>query len=141
MKINVTGKTYTPDYRNKYFVECEAMFGDADGEATVIVGGFLKGRDEEVLEDFLLTCERLSNAYPNGRGGGDEYNHVEGFNRWFQVESLERDEWDSLPEVVQILSADWVMEPDGMGHHATFEGYEVFYYDENGVKFNVAVEL
>lgn len=141
MRINILGEAEAPNYRDKYVVECEAMFGDADGKGMVVIGGFVMGKDEEYLADLLQTCERLTKAYPHGRGGGDDYDHIEGFNRWFRPDNLSLEEWESLPKAVQDLSSEWLMEPDGMGHQASFEGYEVFYYDENGVKFNVAVEL
>lgn len=141
MKIKLLEKADTPDYRNQYVVECEAMFGDADGKGMVVIGGFIKGQDEEHLEDLLQTCERLEKAYPYGRGGGDDYDHIDGFGRWFRPDNLSEEEYNSLPECVRDLCAEWLLEPDGMGHQASFEGYKVFYYDENGVKFNVAVEL
>lgn len=127
-------------HQNMYMVECEAMFGDADGEGQVNIGGFVRGQDEALIEDLLKTCERLVKAYPNGRGGSADYNHIDGFNRWFDADALPEEEYDALSEVHQNFIADWLYEPNGMGQQATFKGYKVYYYDENGVKHDVRIK-
>lgn len=128
-------------YKNMYVVECEAMYGDADGYGSLEVGGFIKGQDEAHLEDFLLFCERMKNAYPRGRGGYDDYNHIEGFDKWFDADNLSDEEYQSLPERVKILSTYWLNDPQGDGMQASFKGYKVFYYNENGVKHHTTVIL
>lgn len=141
MKIDIKDKALKDEYINAYVVECEAMYGDADGEGILEVGGFAKGKDEIYLEDFLGFCERMKVAYPHGRGGYDDYNHIEGFDKWFDADNLADEDYHALPEKVKFLSTYWLNDPQGDGMQASFEGYKVFYYDEQGIKYNTSVEL
>ena len=138
MKINIGNKVKTPI--DSYVVEVETMYGDADGWGRVIVGDFKIG-EEEYLEDLLKTCERMDEAYPHGRGGWDNYNHVEGFNKWFSIDDTTDEEYDSMSARMKELASEWEFDPQSDGSHASFYGYNVFYYDKNGVKHSVSVEL
>ncbi len=121
-----------------YMVEIETMYGDADGWGKIEVGGFPPTEEgEKLLVDQLDTLERMGMAYPNGRGGGDDYNHVEGFDRWFNCDDILEDEWIAMPELLRELSTDWEYSPDGYGHQAGYEGYDIFFYDISGKKFKV----
>ncbi|MEB9469509.1 hypothetical protein P4J10_23230 [Bacillus cereus] len=140
MELTIKEKVINISYLNAYVVECEAMYGDADGWGEVEVGGFTRGKDEHLLKEFLEFCERMKNAYPNGRGGYDDYGHVEGYDKWFYADNLTTEEFERLPKKVQELSTYWLNDPQGDGMEATFKDYEVFYYDESGIKHNVEVK-
>lgn len=141
MRIEIKDKALKRKYFNAYVVECVAMFGDADGYGKVEVGGFVKGQDERYMEEFLKFCDRMQEAYPHGRGGYDHYNHVEGFDKWFNVDSLKEDEYEALPDKVKELSTYWLNDPQGDGIQASFDSYKVYYYDALGVKYNVDVKM
>lgn len=139
MKIQIGEKLKTPI--NAYVVEIETMYGDADGFGRIAVGGFKKDEEEEYLKDLLETCERMDEAYPRGRGGYDNYDHVEGFNKWFNIDDTTDEEYNAMSQREKELSAYWEYNPQCDGGHASFYGYKVFYYDENGVKYEVSVKL
>lgn len=142
MKIEIKDKIINENCTDSYVVECKAMYGDADGYGKVEVGGFKKNQDEVLLWNFLETCERLVSEYPYGRGGGDDYNHVEGFNKWFDADMMSDEEYHSLSERVKSLTTGWLLDPTSFeGAQASFESFKVFYYDENGVKHNVEYTL
>lgn len=138
MEIHIKGRADVPNYREELVVEIKVMFGDADGYQTFEVGPF-KNENKKDLQDLLQTCERMSKAYPHGRGGGSDYNHVDGFNRWFDLENTTDDEYESLSEFVQNTGGDWPYEPDGMGYQSSYQSYKLFYYDAAGVKHNASV--
>jgi hypothetical protein len=140
MKFVVTGTSNVPDYRDAFVVEVQVMYGDADGYGDFEIGPFAKDKDDALLEDFVTLCKGMDAAYPHGRGGDDNYNHVPGFNEWFDSENhLTEEEWEALPQRQRDLGRDWPYDPQGDGVQASFEKYEVFYYDETGVKFDVKV--
>lgn len=131
------GEEVKTSYSLCYVVEIETMYGDADGYGQIVIGGFKPAQDEAHMVDLLDTLDRMGGAYPNGRGGGDDYNHVEGFERWFSIENIPKDEYEKLPETIKSLSTDWEYSPDGYGFQASYEGYDIFFYDISGKKFKV----
>lgn len=137
MKLKIGNTAVDKSYFNSYVVECEAMFGDADGEGFVNIGGFVKDKDEIYLEDLLNLCKRLKKERRINEG----YNHVEGFNKWFDIDYLTDDEYDALPETIKELSIYWLNDPQVDGRPANFRNYKVFYYDKTGVKYHVNVTL
>lgn len=94
------------------------------------------------MEELVKTLDGMKTAYPDGRGGYDTYNHVEGFSRWFGGEILDdfREEYEKMEEWEQRLHwNDWPYDSDGYGIQSSFDSYKVFYYDEYGNKYEVAV--
>lgn len=67
-----------PKYYNTYVVTICFMEGDADGyqyEEVVI-------KDEQTLKEFVDFCFRCAVAYPHGKGGLDNYEHVAGYRKF-----------------------------------------------------------
>lgn len=144
MKFLINDKPVESQHKNCFVVEVNVMYGDADGYGKVNVAGFRK--DCEVsqahMEDLIQTLEKMEKAYPHGRGGYDTYDHVEGFLKWFGGEILDEfEEWyNGLPEWQQrFYLNDWPRDPSGDGIQSSIEDYKVFYYDENGAKYEVRV--
>lgn len=135
MKLKVGKNAVNESYFDSYVVECEAMFGDADGKGFVSVGGFKKDKDESYLEEFLDLCERLKKESRTS----ESYGHVEGFNKWFDIDFLSDDEYETMPETIKNLSVYWLLDPQVDGRPASFRNYKVFYYDKTGVKYHVSV--
>lgn len=140
MNFKIGKKLIEERYLGCYVVEIKTMYGDADGYGKVIVGGFKKDFDENLMIDLLKTCERMEKAYPNGRSGYDSYNHIEGFNRWFNIEDLDEDIWESLSEHEQNFTGDWESEPGYDECQASYYDYSIFYYDDLGFKYEVNVK-
>lgn len=116
--------------RNQYEFEIHTYFGDADAYETIILP--LKDYDLAVKFANFLKFQ-LSTAYPNGRGGSEEYNYencptIKDWDFWFG-ESEEA-----------IFSEAWPCNWDYWGE-ASYDYAHLFYYDENGEKFNIEVEL
>lgn len=105
------------DKRNGYILKVDAMIGDADGDKDVELGPFKKG-EEDQLQDAIETCDRMLKAYPGGRGGGDDYNHIEGFEKWFEY--------------------DWPSDPMSHGQ-CSITGYSLIYI-ENGQEYDVQIK-
>lgn len=138
-EVTIGEKVKTPT--NCYIVECKAMYGDADGYGQLDYGEFKFGRDEDILVEFIEFCERMKNAYPHGRGGYDDYDHIEGFYKWFNQDDMDNDEWETMDErIKKFCNFYWLRDPQGDGMQASFKGYKVFHYDVTGAKFNVTVK-
>ena len=126
-----------PALRKVFVIECEAMIGDADDYKKVILGPFKLKENDDILEEAVKVCEKAQELYPNGKGGWDDYDSIEGFNIWFNngdtVEGLDDDDYRFE------LSGEW---PSGEHYGvASFESYEVFYYGQAGEKYSVDVEI
>jgi hypothetical protein len=123
------------DTRKGYLLIIETMIGDADGEDTVEVGCFQKN-ELHLLEEVIEVCDRMIDAYPHGRGGDDDYNHVKGFNKWFTEDCY--DDEDEIKEIEHLAPFDWSYRPDGNGIQNSIEGYKVIYLD-NGKEYKVEI--
>lgn len=124
--------------KNAYVIECEVMFGDADGKEMVTLGPFKESTDMEYLYEAIQACKNMKNAYPNGMGGDDNHNHVEGYDLWFSgclIEGLPKND----PRYK--LSCEWPQDPtNDYEGSASFEEYKIYYYDENEIKYHVKEE-
>lgn len=123
-------------YLDCYVVEIKTMYGDADGYGKITVGGFRKGEDEDLLNEFLDLCERMENC-----SDGDSYDQIEGFEKWFESYDLEPEDWDAMTEREKKLCGDneWEDDPNGYGDQATYSGAKVYWYSYTGAKYNVDI--
>lgn len=142
MEFEIARNPLEPKYKDCFVFEVEVMYGDADGYGLLEVSGFKKDceKSKSHMEDLVKSLEGMRSAYPHGRGGSDDYDHVEGFSKWFGGEiSDEFREWyENLEEWEQkFYWNDWPYNPDGYGVQASFEEYKIFYYDETGNKYEV----
>jgi hypothetical protein len=147
--------THTP---HSFEVEVTAMFGDADGYETIVVGPFLADnpKSAEAVVSIVQTLKRMEAEYPNGRGGGgdDEYYHVPGYEAWFGAFAADTEELylqetrsdlsyeefrkdSDLAEYFKIYP-DWPYDTHS-DSQASYDAHEVFYYDQNRVKHTVAI--
>lgn len=130
--------------KDVYKFETHVYFGDADMYQTLIF--FIKDQNRAIeFADFLTN--QLSVAYPNGRGGGDEYDYanspdVPDWNIWFgdgsyyDEESDEYLESDIQPEFPEEWPSNWEM-----GGEASYDWTKITYFDENGREFEVETVL
>lgn len=114
-----------------FYVDIEFMYGDADGYTNRTVGPFYPNQKEYLIQ-FLNMLEACLNAYPNGRGGDDEYEDVvEILKIWnFAYEEDDVPNIDKeLEKVVEQIKFYWEYDICGYGE-ATIENYNVTYYDK-----------
>jgi hypothetical protein len=137
--IKIKGKVKLPEYRNNYMIEIEYMYGDADGDSADQIGPFDATNEAEMeeLKDALITCKNMSEAYPHGRGGYDDYTErvAPGFDKWFNPEDYECETGKVNPFAIS-MECDPIC--DG---HASFKNYDLYYYDEVGTKHNCSVKF
>lgn len=120
--IAIAGQPTAPKYRDKFVVTVEFMYGDADGEGIEQVA-FGKNQ-KDLLVEFLNFLSRCANAYPGGRGGCDDYDHIEGWSKWVDYEG-----GGNNPTL------EWQNDPQGDGFQASFRHAFVEWYDAAGVPF------
>jgi len=143
-----------------YILKIDFMEGDADDyhhEEVVI--------EPEELDNFkslILAVECCNAAYQNGRGGYDEYYGLLEYDAFFSDDGINLENYDpedfDLDEDIsdedfQTFLENKIHEMNPMeiiithpcecnsGIHDSFDGYELFYYDENGDSFPVKVHL
>ena len=134
MKINITKKQKSkPRHLNCYRIAIKFMYGDADGYTTTKLFIPYNEKNEMELPRFLTFLENCDKAYPCGRGGNDDYDHVEDYDRYVEGEDCPK----GLDENFIFC---WEYEPDGSGMQAGYENYEITYFDENNVEYLVEVE-
>jgi hypothetical protein len=139
-------KAQTP---NSFEVEILTYWGDADGYKTFVMGPFIKDQDEDALQGLLETLHRMDNAYPDGRGGYDEYDGVEGFAGWFVREFDPENDSDSDADAI---GRKWKENQAGKAHiywpvdpyadmQNSYDKHKIFYYDENQNQYAVSASL
>jgi hypothetical protein len=143
MEILIKNPVKVPKYKNTYELVINFMEGDADDYHKSVV--MIKEEHIDHLKDLLDVVIRCNNAYQHGRGGCDEYNHIEGYNKYFSVEDLSEEEYDKLTEIFKskhhndsLIDHPYDSNSDC---HDSFDGYELYYYDENYNKFETEVVI
>lgn len=136
----VSGEEVTKENpRNTYRFEIHTYFGDADAYETLNL--LLKSKSKAIeFANFLKN--QMAVAYPNGRGGGDEYNYknspdVPDWEKWFG-DGYEEDEKTgeykkvSNPEFPEVWPSNW----EYWGE-ASYDYANIFYFDEEGREYAV----
>lgn len=157
MTVKLTIAHPIPDKtpKDSYTVEVEMMQGDGDGYNKLIMGPFKKDKDEPRIHCLLETLQRMEDAYPNGRRGGDRdsYSKVLGFEQWFgendSIEDIKQcspqlfashseKEFQDIIDLVGEFYDSWDSHYDTQD---SLSGYAVYYHDETGNKFTVRVDF
>lgn len=115
--------------KNAFVVEVTVMHGDADKYETIQIGPFT---DEQLnwLEQAIIVTRNLIKT--NSR----KYDNVEGYDLWFSgCLPNKYDYRDPIIKTISYLPNDCTC--DGCCK-AGVEKYEVYYYDENNVKYHVS---
>jgi hypothetical protein len=174
MKLEIKKKNKPKKKKtNLYELVINYMEGDADGnQRTKIQVGEDDYKNEDVqriFHELINTVECCNNAYPNGRGGYDEYDSVPGYSKFFREEveedELFDDEIGNLEEaeyeiaykplfeqytkdralIGKYFGTDWngfVDHPSDSNYISTsFDGWDLVYYDSNGDQFPVNVKF
>lgn len=140
----VEDKPIKPNYPS-YYIEFNYMIGDGDGETEY---GFACGKEdiEEVVKyvNILNKLEPLKghwgicfDNYPEEYPGEYIGLSEEEYKKFIRILSL--DEYDDLHNTVEENIYDCIKSSNGY-HFLVFEGINIYYYDENGKKFNVMIE-
>jgi hypothetical protein len=139
-KVKITiGKKIRPVERKKaYKFVINFMYGDADGEGTEEV---YVDKDNPYLEKFITFLKDCKEAYPRGRDGYScHYNSEKIKNYWLFCETGDELTDKQFEEIEECgISLDWQYDPTNEGYQASFEGYEVTYFDEDGQEYEVKI--
>ncbi|AGO48947.1 hypothetical protein N356_gp055 [Cellulophaga phage phi14:2] len=144
MKFKITDrvkKNRNPTSTFEFVIEL--MGGDADASfyPTVLVD-----ENNPYLERFVKFLENCKKAYPNGKGGYDDYSHVEDY--WLFIEESEfpddisKEQEAAFEKEVENcgITFFWESNYEYFGE-SSFVNYRVLYYDENGIKHNIEIEF
>lgn len=142
--------------KDSFVITATAGYGDADGSDDLTFA-VIPNKPEYMpyLEEAIDFCERMKAYFPHGMGGDDTYVGIEGGDKWLGFEpdssmySYELDEDDEeKPEISPIyreLTAcnyyeGWPGDPmTGGQSDASFSGYVVRYFDNDGVEHEVEI--
>lgn len=134
--------TITNDRNTGYYVKIHYMYGDADGYKDIEYGPFTEDKVVYLLA-FVNMLEECLSAYPNGRGGCDNYeDKVKGFAVWSLMDDIEDTEKCNYTIDGHKLTEDDINEIENIGFdveyfpgwddiEASIEYYTVEYYDSN----------
>ncbi len=115
MKITIKDPIKENNITETYKVDITTMTGDGDNYHHIIFY-YQNIIDVTVMVEM---CEELLKVYPYGKGGGDDYDHLDFFDEFF--------------------ADKWYYE-DGQ-YCDLMDEYKITYFDENGKEYNVDVEL
>jgi hypothetical protein len=140
---------------DSYVVEIQTMLGYGNVYRDFTVGPFKRGEQEASLQSLLETLGRMAEKFPHGMGGIDNYDDVLGYYEWFcairsieglmkLVDLIARDGAKVHHEIMSLSTEYWVewhmdaivdcLRPERL------TDYEVFYYDEAGMKHTVQTD-
>ena len=143
--MKLTIKKNTDVYVPHYVLNINFMEGDADGWPVESMT-FQEGEEEDIKR-IIMAVARCSAAYPRGRGGDDEYNGLLEYDAFFNEETFNA-HWDVCVEYDYDLADLERINPnkicinhptDSIGISTSFEGFDLFFYDESRVKNKVKV--
>lgn len=145
-----------------YRVDFQFMEGDADGEQSDSIEFDDKPEDVEAMKKFIMALECCNAAYPNGRGGYDEYDGLPEYDAFFK-EELDTEHYEDFLEKQGITDIEsdeaysavrkylnekynpneiFVDHPSDTNYISTsFDGYSVVHVDENGDETEVTITL
>ncbi|MGL4521348.1 MAG: hypothetical protein ACRCWQ_02180 [Bacilli bacterium] len=128
---SITGLTATQTTNpiNKYKIVITYMENDADGYPTETV--YMDGDKEKELIEFMNFLNRCAVAYMSGKGGSDDFSHVEGYKDWVINEDVPEEEQPNA--LIEWRYWDWE-------YCCDFEHADVYYYDANGVEYKVNMQ-
>jgi len=119
MRVIIKDKVLVKRLLNTFVLTVTFMHGDADAYTTEVA--LFPSYDTDILEEYMQLIVDCINEYPHGRGGSDNYD----------------------PAVIQKIEA-YICPPadctDLTGYEATFDSFELVFYDEIGAKFNCEVK-
>ena len=133
-----------------YEIVIEFIHGDADHFTQETIGTFTEN-ELDLLEEAVIICRKMKKSYPQGRGGDDNYNDsednqediengwIKDYNLWFSPDNYccEHPEDEHNPRIKKAIEHPYDIA--GCGNEATFENFEVIYYDKNGMVYEVDV--
>lgn len=131
--IKITKPIANKKIKEGFYVTVEFMYGDADGYKKETYGPFTQ-KEKQYLINFLNMLEKCLAAYPNGRGGFDDYHSkVKELKLWDMNGDCDDDAYEKLSQeerdVIERIGFEWEYCPDGYGCQASIEDYEVKYYN------------
>lgn len=159
MKFVIKNPVVTDAPLDSFVIEYKTMRGDADGFSQNTVGPFKKGEHETHLENIIQVFKGIAEKFPSGPY---QYFNVPGFCNWFQDDIGSMDDFynyypaqaarftpeeialveESIPLAMEIeLFPMWPF--DKLAYESAQESlreWQVFYYDNNGVKHEVEME-
>lgn len=106
-----TSKNISP--KNTFVVVVETMEGDADDTHYINI----ECKDETILREVIIHTEVMKKCYRNGRGGGDDYVGPY-YEKYFEG---------------NIFHYEGICD--------SIEGFEIFFYDEVGIKYDVSIVM
>ena len=121
------------------------MEGDADGNQDESIE--VDANEIEGLKPMLLALECCNAAYPNGRGGYDEYYGLLEYDAFFNSAEPDESYYDdfdneTLATRIKEMNPDgYVVEHpyDSNGCATSFDGYSLTYVDDDGNKSPVKI--
>lgn len=143
--------------KEAFVIECDAMFGDADGSKIVTLGPFPTGiRGEQFLEEAILFCLEAKQAQSR-----EDVMALPGFENWFPASAdmgydIEVDDTadvdddrneSTFPEAYKDFidketGGVWPMDPfSDWSIPASFNGFKVYFYDSGSNKYTTVIKL
>ena len=159
MEFKIIKKTKKKRTKKPYYrVEVDFMEGDADGSQSDTLEFYEDdANDMKNMSRFVMAVACCCAAYPNGRGGYDEYNGLPEYDAFFLEEEYNLDYYDFLDEGDELTEDEFhekvhqyvnKLNPDGifMDHPSdssyistSFNSYCITHVNSEGDKSQVEV--
>lgn len=146
MEFKIGEPTKTPENpKDAFLITCTAMFGDADGYEEVKMA-LIPNTPEYLpyLQEGVEFCERMAAYNPYKIGRDKSFKGIEGGDKWLNFYGPAYNDAE-IPEIYLDITQcnereGWPTDPmTDYTIEASFRGYKVRYFDENGVEHDVEV--
>jgi hypothetical protein len=129
MEFTITEQIKKKQIPSGYYVNIISMFGDGDEYHTFTIGAFNTSDNTiNLLPNLINTLKRMKELYPNGKGGCETYDSVEGFTFWFNEDNKN----------INPLAKSWAYNSD-YDETASLNEYWVTFMDDNQNEFKVNI--
>lgn len=138
MKITIGDPIKPESHKNEYKIVVNFMYGDADGHGSEII--FID-KDNSFLERFINFLDDCKKAYPNGRGGYNNYNSDVVPDYWLFCDDYDKELTEEEEDLLKSVDfyLNWHYDPSGDGIMSTFNDYKITFFDEHGVEHKVII--
>lgn len=143
MKLSIGQPIVEPDFSNCFEIVVNMMHGDNTSSAT---DSILIPKDREWLVENVIETLEAMKALPSGKAR-KLYKTIPGFLFWFDEDYPGNDEdamWTErytfeLQEEIQDYSFVWHRDAVYYEYYAALKDYDVYFYDEHGIKRYVEI--
>ena len=136
----VIGKAIQPViHRNEFKIDVTFMEGDADGYQQEVFFVSAAAENHKNIKEFLRFLEACDVAYPQGKGGYEDYKHVRGYKKYCLFKDMETEESETFVEP-DHMQFQFKWPGNDYDCFMSYDSYIITYFGDDGREFEVKIK-